>query len=945
MAVLFLDLPAQAQSVVEQLREARQKERASDLDGAIQLYEQITINTEANQRQVAQAYYRMGMCYLESGDKEKAKQQFQHLVSGFPRKLTAVANARRELRKILRQERNEERKRIRSGVPGQTQPDYKRVSPEGPPTVVRTEPANFTDNVPADLRQISVTFDQQMMNKSWSWTRLDRRTFPKMVGRPRYDVERKTCTLGVKLKAGTVYFVGINYDPLESPPGAPGETRPLRGFKSASGKVAKPYALVFATADVMGRAKPIPEEMAAKAKAINSAAETDEGPPEPESGEGIEGIWLGTLKTPAFEVRVVLKISRRLDGALNAMLDSPGQGAQNIAADKVTFKNEGSHVEVKSIMGSFDGRMKADGSTIEGQWRLGRESIPLVLKRSDEIPGLHRLQEPKKPYPYDEEEVVCENKTDGVKLAGTLTLPHLQGRCPAVLLISGSGPHDRNGAMMGHKPFLVLADHLTRQGIAVLRMDDRGAGVSTGNCFEATGEDLAGDVLAGVEYLKSRKEISAKQIGLIGHSEGGIIAPIAAVRSPDVAFIVMMAGTGLIGEEVLYLQTTMLAKALKARGVSDDVAAAGRAQQEQLFTIIKEEKDNAVAAKKIRELLMGNLSKKLSEKEKETLEAMEAAMESQIKLLLSPWFRFFLTYDPKPTLMRVRCPVLAINGEKDLQVAPKENLRAIEDALKVGGNTRYTVKELPNLNHLFQTTETGWPDEYAKIEETISPDALSLISKWIRQTVKDEHPGSDVEPQISEDVGPDEDWGRANFGFAPPNKKAVKLRISRVTDDAIEDAITEKLKKMTDGDRYSWMGRKVGDNLYVQLSPVRDVEGFMEKIDFGTVVARKGRRVIVKAKSSWTDEDFRFGPDPEYTVRLIIIGVTDTAAEDAIKEKLKQLTGGGQFYLGWSKMQSTITADVAPVSDVQAFVRKIDFGTVTGIRGRRIEVKVGGTTR
>lgn len=952
--VLVLDVWAQAQSVVKQLRQGREQEKAGDLDAAIQTYEQITTNIEANQRQVSQAYYRMGMCYLGKEDKDKAKQQFEHLVTEFPRSLSAVANARRELRKIQRRERDTGPREDRPGVIGQRPKINEAISPTGPPTVVRTDPANFADNVPADLKQISVTFDQQMMNRSWSWTQLDRKTFPEMVGRPGYDRERKTCTLRVKLKPGTLYFVGINYNPLESSPSARGETRLHRGFKSASGQAAKPYALVFATADIMGRSRPIPEQMLAKAKAINLATETDVEPPEPGSGEGIEGNWLGALKVAEMELRVVFKISKRLDGALNATLDTPdatlnrfGQVAQNIAADKVDFKNGRLHVEVKSIMVVFEGRMKADGSTIEGQWKQGGQSRPLVLKRSDEIPGLHRPQEPKKPYPYDDEEVVYENKTDGVKLAGTLTLPNLEGRCPAVLLISGSGPHDRNGAMRGHKPFLVLADHLTRQGIAVLRVDDRGVGVSTGDCFEATSEDFAGDVVAGVEYLKSRKEINAKQIGLIGHSEAGIIAPMAAVRSPDVAFIVMMAGTGLTGERVLYLQTTLLAKAL---GVSDDVVAAPLAQQERLFTIIKEEKDNAVAAKKIREFLIGNISKKLSEEERE---AREAAIESQIKLeLLSPWFRFFLTYDPKPTLSKVRCPVLAIVGEKDLQVAPKENLRAIEDALKAGGNTQYTIKELPNLNHLFQTAETASPGEYAKIEETISPSALSLISKWIRQTVKNEHMGSDenghVEPRISEDVGPDEDWGHRYFGPDFKSKNALQLKITNVTDDAIEDVIIDRLSRTTSRNRsyipeLTW--KRTGTTLNIMLSPMKDVSGLLKKIDFGTIVARKGRKVIIEAKSDWSDKDFRFGPDPDYIVRLKIIGATDSATEDAIKEKLEQMLGSGKFYLAWSKMQSTITADVAPVSDVQAFVGKIDFGTVTGIRGRRVEVKVAGTTR
>jgi len=941
MVVLVLDVSAQAQSVVKQLRQGREQEKAGDLDAAIQTYEQITTNIEANQRQVSQAYYRMGMCYLRKEDKDKAKQQFEHLVTEFPRSLSAVANARRELRKIQRRERDTGPREDRPGVIGQRPKINEPISPTGPPTVVRTEPANFADNVPADLKQISVTFDQQMMNRSWSWTQLDRKTFPKMVGRPGYDRERKTCTLRVKLKPGTLYFVGINYNPLERSPGAQGETRLRRGFKSASGKAAKPYALVFATADVMGRSRPIPEEMVAKAKAINSATK-------PTGGQGIEGIWLGTLKTPTFEIRVVFKITSKPDGTLTATLDSPDQGARNIPADTVTFRNENLHVEVKSIVGVFDGKMKSDGLTIEGQWKQAGQSMPLVLKRSDEVPKLHRPQKPKRPYPYDDEEVVYENKTDGVKLAGTLTLPHLQGRCPAVLLISGSGPQDRDESIMGHKPFLVLADHLTRQRIAVLRVDDRGVGGSTGSCYEATSEDFAEDVLAGIEYLKGRKGINPKQIGLIGHSEGGIIAPMVAVQSPDVAFIVLMAGTALTGEEIVYSQTSLI---LRALGVSDEVMAEERRLQEQIFAVLKQEEDKAAAEEKIRKLIEQRLAK-LSEKEKEAFQVAEAALEPQIKLLFSPWFRFFLTYDPKPTLSKVRCPVLAINGDKDLQVAPKENLQAIEDALRAGGNTQYTVKELPNLNHLFQTAESGSPAEYAKIEETISPVALSLISKWIRQTVKNEHVGSDenghVGPRVSEDVGPDEDWGHRYFGPDFRNKNALQLKITNVTDDAIEDVIIDRLSRTGSRNRsyvpeLTW--KRTGTTLNIMLSPMKDVSGLLKKINFGTIVARKGRKVTIQAKSDWPDKDFRFGPDPDYIVRLKIIGATDSATEDAIKEKLEQMLGSGRFYLAWSKMQSTITADVAPVEDVGAFVRKIDFGTVTGIRGRRVEVKVAGTTR
>jgi len=463
--------------------------------------------------------------------------------------------------------------------------------------------------------------------------------------------------------------------------------------------------------------------------------------------KGIEGVWMGTLKVSLAELRVVFKISRRdpalresnEDDSLVAKMDSPDQGAENIPVDKITFENGKLFLELKIIQGSYDGKMKTDDS-IEGTWQQRGLSFPLVLKRIDEAPKLHRPQEPKKPYPYIEEEVSYKNEKAGVKLAGTLTLPRSGQPFPAVILISGSGPQDRNETVFGHRPFLVLADYLTRRGIAVLRVDDRGVGGSTGNLFESTSQDLAEDVLAGVQYLKSREQINPKQIGLIGHSEGGIVAPIAASRSSilrsttkdesDIAFIVLMAGTGLTGQEILYLQSDLL---LKAAGASDEVLAVQRASLEQIFKILKDEKNSIRqwrTKKKIREALTDTLGK-LGKEEKDSLGVSEAAIEIQLKMLLSRWFGFFIAYDPKPTLMKVKCPVLAINGELDLQVPPKENLTAIAEALKAGGNTNYMIQELPKHNHLFQRAQTGAISEYAKIEETISPVALETIAKWI----------------------------------------------------------------------------------------------------------------------------------------------------------------------------------------------------------------------
>jgi pimeloyl-ACP methyl ester carboxylesterase len=335
--------------------------------------------------------------------------------------------------------------------------------------------------------------------------------------------------------------------------------------------------------------------------------------------------------------------------------------------------------------------------------------------------ALNRPQEPKKPYPYDEEEVDYENKRDGVKLAGTLTLPRGKGPFPAALLITGSGPQDRNESLLGHKPFLVLADYLTRQGIVVLRVDDRGVGGSTGSVPDSTTENFAADVTTGIEFLKTRKEIDPKHIGLIGHSEGGLIAPLVAAQNGDVAFIVLMAGTGLTGEEILYLQGALI---LKAGGASAEQLAKQRATQEGMFKILKEEKDPATAEKRLHEELSRNLTEEAKKKS-------EQAIAAQIKRANTPWFRYFLTLDPRPALRKVKCPVLALNGENDLQVPATENLREIEAALKAGGNKDVTIVSLPKLNHLFQTSETGSMSEYAKIEETIAPVALKTIGDWV----------------------------------------------------------------------------------------------------------------------------------------------------------------------------------------------------------------------
>lgn len=444
---------------------------------------------------------------------------------------------------------------------------------------------------------------------------------------------------------------------------------------------------------------------------------------------------MGNLTVPGgLELRIVFNISTNPDGSINASMDSPDQGVSGIPVESVSYKNGNLNLGVKSIPGSFEGIYKENNKTIEGEWKQAGSVFPLVLNRIEKAPDTHREQDPVKPYPYTEEEVVYENKEAGVKLAGTLTLPQSEGPFPAVILITGSGQQNRNEEIAGHRPFLVLSDYLTRQGIAVLRVDDRGIGGSTGNVSQDTTEDFAGDVLTGVEYLKSRKEINPSRIGLIGHSEGGLIAPLVAVKSPDIAFIVLMAAPGVTGEEILYMQSERIAR---AEGASNETIAQNEALMRRMYSVVKEEKNNTAAEEELREILRTEIANTSGQKTENSGHS-EAVIDAQVTALTSPWMRFFLTYDPRPTLMKVKCPVLAITGEKDLQVPPEENLRAIDDALKAGGNKDYIVKELPGLNHLFQTAKTGSPSEYAKIEETISPDALEFIGNWILEHTQEE---------------------------------------------------------------------------------------------------------------------------------------------------------------------------------------------------------------
>ena len=445
----------------------------------------------------------------------------------------------------------------------------------------------------------------------------------------------------------------------------------------------------------------------------------------------ITGQWNGALKVQTVQLRLVFNI-KKTEAGYSATMDSPDQGAFGIPVTSTSFENDVLKISITNANIQYEGTL-GDDNIIIGVFKQAGQSFPMNLSR-DEIEkiGSNRPQEPKKPFPYRSEEVIFENTQAEILLAGTLTMPEQEGVFPAVVLISGSGPQNRNEELMGHKPFLVLSDYLTRNGIAVLRFDDRGTAASTGDFSAATSVDFATDVASAVQYLQSRPEIDKSKIGLVGHSEGGIIAPMVAADSDDIDFIVLLAGTGIRGDKLLLAQQALIGE---ASGMSPNQLAENEMISKKAFEIMvkdqsDEEMKNEVSAymtQVFRNIPAENIPGGMSEQEFVT---------AQVDQLTSPWMQYFIRYDPAPILEKVSCPVLAINGEKDLQVPPKENLEAIKAGLAKGGNTNVTTVVLPGLNHLFQEAGTGLIGEYAEIEQTFSPKALELLTSWIKEQVK-----------------------------------------------------------------------------------------------------------------------------------------------------------------------------------------------------------------
>ncbi|MDA9343719.1 alpha/beta hydrolase [Algibacter sp.] len=446
-------------------------------------------------------------------------------------------------------------------------------------------------------------------------------------------------------------------------------------------------------------------------------------------GQDITGQWHGVLKVQGIQLRVVFNINS-IDNNFVSTMDSPDQNAKGIPVTTTSFESPTLKLTISNLGAEYIGVLD-DNDIIVGTFKQAGQSFPMDLsKEKIKKKKLIRPQEPKKPYPYYTEEVSFTNSIDSITLSGTLSLPSATGKFPVVVMISGSGPQNRDEELLGHKPFLVIADHLTKKGIGVLRFDDRGTAKSKGDFKSATSTDFANDVLSAVTYLKKRNDIDYKNIGLVGHSEGGLIAPMVASESKDIDFIVLLAGPGISGYDILLLQNELISK---ANGTDESKLQTELALLKGgLDIIIKGNNLN-----EIKSVLRDYLQKELNKNAELLPEGikMKQFIEGTVNQLATSWFQFFLKYDPASSLVKVKCPVLALNGEKDLQVPSKVNLDAIEKYLKEGENNNFVVKELPNLNHLFQECSTGSPNEYGKIEQTFAPKALLEISNWILKQV------------------------------------------------------------------------------------------------------------------------------------------------------------------------------------------------------------------
>lgn len=442
------------------------------------------------------------------------------------------------------------------------------------------------------------------------------------------------------------------------------------------------------------------------------------------------GNWQGAISVMGQELNIIVHFEMKA-GALGGTIDIPQQNA--VGLPLINIRTDGDKIHFELVAGPtvavFDGVLK-DGivsgdfqqATVKATFRMSRAKDE--EKKTDKAESV----------PYKQEEVTITNGP--VTLAGTLTLPEGPGPFPAVVMITGSGSQNRDEEVFGFKPFRLIADHLTRNGVAVLRCDDRGIGGSKGDVASATTADFAGDVAAELAYLRGRKDIAAGKLGLIGHSEGGVIAPMVAAKDHGLAFIVMMSGPAVRGDKVIIEQSRLIAK---ADGESDQSVAENAAAEEKLLSMIS----GKAADKEIESFLASVIGKaydRMPAEQRKAAGDRETFVKTQVKGQMaavgSPWFRYFIAFEPAPILAQVKCPVLAFYGEKDLQVPTAQNAPVIQEIFRKSANRGLTIKIMPDANHLYEKAGNGSPTEYAKLDKVFVPGFLDTLSGWIKATIK-----------------------------------------------------------------------------------------------------------------------------------------------------------------------------------------------------------------
>ncbi len=439
----------------------------------------------------------------------------------------------------------------------------------------------------------------------------------------------------------------------------------------------------------------------------------------------LEGIWIGKLEIPNNAVlRMGIIVNKDGSAALNIIDQATG----NIPIDEVLYVGDTVSFKINRLGITIKGNISTAKDSIWSTYKQRGGEFTLNLGLVDELPQLKRPQTPKEPFGYASDEIEFENKEANVKLQGTLTLPESKAKVPVVVLLSGSGQQGRDQDIGGHKHFWVVADYLSENGIAVLRMDDRGFGGSTGDFKTSTTGDFAKDALAAVDYLKNRKEIDVNQIGLIGHSEGGAVAVIAASQSNDVKFIISLSG-GIVNFGDIHIY--QISDRLRSQSVPEENIELEMEWRRKLNELVREPTDSAVAAEK-----MWSAYKLLPEEDIKTMNWPEGRMNHMVSQLLSPWWRYSISLDVISLYMDLDCPALLLFGEKDVQAIANDNMPLIEEAVNANEKTNITIQLIGGVNHLFQTAGTGSEYEYIQIEETISPEVLKLLSEWILKDIK-----------------------------------------------------------------------------------------------------------------------------------------------------------------------------------------------------------------